>query len=413
MDVLIVGAGAAGLATAIFAARARPGLRVVLLDGAKKPGAKILVSGGGRCNVTNAAVSHADYHGGSPHLIQRVLRVFTVQQTIAFFREIGVELYEDYAGKLFPKSDSARTVLDALLNEAECRGVRLLADHRVTRVERIGDDGTAARFRAVTSRGDLEARRLVVATGGMSLPKSGSDGAGFEFARSLGHAIVAPTPALVPLVLGGEFHRPLSGVAHDVEAIVRVAGGKTLRHRGALLWTHFGVSGPVILDVSRHWHRAALEGRDVALGVNLLPGQTFETVEALILSAAQRKPRQQLATLLAALIPARVGEALLARLGIAATLPLAHLPREDRRRLLHALLELPLPVKAGRGYGHAEVTAGGVPLAEIDVRTMASRVCPGLHLVGEILDCDGRIGGFNFQWAWSTGFVAGRALAGE
>jgi predicted Rossmann fold flavoprotein len=245
----------------------------------------------------------------------------------------------------------------------------------------------------------------------MSLPKTGSDGGGYAIARNLGHALVPTTPALVPLVLDGDFHAPLSGVSQDVELTVRAGNARRVRLAGAMLWTHFGVSGPVVLDASRHWHRAHLDGQEVALAASFLPGDDFGAVEGKLLAAASAQPRTHLDNALAAWLPARVAEAMLRQIGIHGRTPLAHLSKDNRRTLVRSLLEWPLAVRDSRGYAHAEVTAGGVPLDEIDPATMASRKCPGLFLAGEILDVDGRIGGFNFQWAWSTAAAAANGLA--
>jgi predicted Rossmann fold flavoprotein len=408
-DVAIVGAGAAGLATAIFSRLFNGSRSVVLLDGAKKPGAKILVSGGARCNVTNTLVGERDFWGGRSSIVRRVLQAFPVPDTIAFFREIGVPLHEEAAGKLFPDSNRARDVLDALLNECERSGVALMAGHRVQAVDRA-DDG----FRIVTSAGDMRAGAVVLATGGQSLPKSGSDGAGYDIARRLGHRIVARTPALAPLVLSEpSIHRQLSGVSQDVELTIRVDGAVGTRVSGALLWTHFGVSGPVAMNASRHWLRAKLEGREAAVIVNFRPGLQFEQADAGLQQLAAANPKTILRNALATMVPASVADAMLCHLAIDGDLPLAHFPREDRRRVAHALVDWELPVVDSRGYNFAEATAGGVALDEIDPATMRSRLCPGLYLVGEILDVDGRIGGFNFQWAWSSAFAAARALASE
>jgi predicted Rossmann fold flavoprotein len=402
-DIAIVGAGAAGLATAISAARRDPNRSIVVLDGAAKVGAKILVAGGGRCNVTNAVVTPDDFNGGSRSAIRRVLSAFPVERTVAFFREIGAPLHEEEHGKLFPDTNRARTVLDALLNETNRRGVRILAGRRVLSIERRN-----GQFELTCSSGTaMAAGKVVLATGGLSLPKTGSDGAGYQFARQLGHSLVPTTPALVPLILDGGFHAPLSGIAEEAEITVRVEGRKPARLRGSMLWTHFGVSGPVVLDVSRTWHRARLEGLRVTVSANLLPGYDFASAEQRLIALASSQPRTQLDHAVATLLPARVATAILDRLAISGQIAMAHLAREDRRRLVGALLAWPLPVRDSRGYPYAEVTAGGVPLDEIDPNTLASRKCPGLHLVGEILDVDGRIGGFNFQWAWSSGWVAG------
>ncbi len=408
-DIIIVGGGAAGLATAIFAARLMPKHSVLLLDGARRLGAKILVSGGGRCNVTNRVVTTNDFCGGSANVIKRVLREFPAERTVEFFRELGVDMYEEEDnGKLFPVTDRARTVLDALLAEASRRGVRILTEHRVAAIRRKAEhfeiDARAKRFLA---------RRVVLATGGRSLPKTGSDGIGYCLAEALGHTLVPTTPALVALILNGEFHSPLSGISHLVELIVRASGWKPIRVAGVLLWTHFGVSGPAVLDASRHWHRARAEGREVAVYVNFLPGEDLGRVDDRLRGLAAAYPRAQVHNALAALLPARVATALLENVGILPAVQTSQLSRPSRQKLAHALVEWPLPVRDSRGYSHAEVTAGGVPLSEVDPRTMMSRTCPGLYFVGEILDVDGRIGGFNFQWAWSSAHVAASGLARE
>jgi predicted Rossmann fold flavoprotein len=409
-DIAIVGAGAAGLAAAIFVRRVNPARSVVVLDGARRPGAKILVSGGTRCNVTNRVVSEADFWGGRRTLIKRVLRAFTPDDTVRFFHGLHVPLHEEADGKLFPDSNRARDVLNALLRAVDDAGARLLAGHRVLGVEPAGGG-----FSLSTSQGTIRCQHVVLATGGQSLPKSGSDGAGFRFAQQLGHTIVQTTPALVPLLLddvdGTAVHRTLSGVSHGAELCVWVDGRLTTRLLGALLWTHFGISGPVALNASRHWLRATLEGRDVKMTANVCPGETFESLDRLWTAAALARPKSSIATTLAAWVPSSVAAALLDRLSLDPSRALAHLTRAERRRLAHALTEWPLAVKDSRGYNYAEATAGGVSLDEVTMSTMESRVCAGLFLIGEVLDVDGRIGGFNFQWAWSTAYIAGRALA--
>jgi predicted Rossmann fold flavoprotein len=405
-DVVIVGAGAAGLATAIFAARGAPGARIVLLDGARTPGAKILVSGGGRCNVTNRVVGERDFSGGSRPVIRRVLRAFPAEAAVELFRELGVPLHEEEHGKLFPDSNKARSVLDALLRETARLGVRLRCAERVTALAKA-DGGLLV----ASSRGETRAARVVLATGGLSLPKSGSDGFGLELARRLGHGMVPTTPALVPLVLDGEFHRPLSGVSCPVELSVRAAGDKPLRIAGALLFTHFGVSGPAALDASRHVLRARLEGRDVELWANLLPGRDEAWADRALVELSGRSPHLQLSGALSRELPAALAERVIAVLALDPQTPLGRLPRDARKRLARALCAWPLPVRDSRGYAFAEVTAGGVALTEVDPATLESRKQAGLHLVGEILDVDGRLGGFNFQWSWSSGHVAGTAIA--
>ena len=405
-DLVVVGAGAAGLATAIFAARAAPHLRVRCVDGARRIGAKILVSGGSRCNVTNRVVTERDFWGGSSRVVRNVLRAFPAPRAAAFFEELGVRLHEEEDGKLFPDSNTSRTVLDALLNEAARLNIVIDTGHRVTAV-RKDDEGFVVSF----AGSEIRSRAVVIATGGRSLPKTGSDGAGYDLVRRLGHGYVETTPALAPLVLDGGTHAALAGVSHGAVLSLRVNGRIETRLEGSLLWTHFGMSGPVVLNMSRHWHRMRLDGASVDVMVNLVPGESFESLEAWWLEQERERPRAQVATIVAMRVPSAVADAWLGVAGVGSDVTMAHLPRDDRRRLIHALVETPVMVVDSRGYGYAEVTAGGIPLDEIDPATMQSRVCPGVFLVGEILDVDGRLGGFNFQWAWSSGWVAGHAIA--
>ncbi len=366
------------------------------------------MSGGSRCNVTNAHVDESDFCGGRRTVIRRVLRGFPVADTIAFFRDIGVALHEEEDGKLFPDSNRARDVLTALVRAASDAGVIIVTSGRVTDVAR-----TARQFHVTTSAGECLADRVVLATGGRSLPKSGSDGAGFEIARRLGHTIVPTTPALVPLLLDSNedfIHRRLTGVAHDAELALWIDGAVDVKLRGSLLWTHFGISGPVTLNMSRHWLRAGVEHRRASLTLSFRPGWTFDDVERWWAARINERPQSSVVSQLTSLIPASVADALAMRVGVAREVALAHLSREHRRQLSHALVNLPLRVVGDRGYNYAEATAGGVSLDEIDSSTMESKVCRGVSCVGEILDVDGRIGGFNFQWAWSSAHVAAKAL---
>ncbi|HEV7240032.1 MAG TPA: aminoacetone oxidase family FAD-binding enzyme [Thermoanaerobaculia bacterium] len=399
-DIAVVGVGAAGLTAAMFAKRAAPDARVIALDSAPKIGAKILISGGGRCNVTHHAVAADDFNGNR-NAIARVLRTFTVEQTITWLAELGVTLKREETGKLFPTTDRARTVVDALL--LGCEGVEIRTNARVLTChpERESRDpgGWGAEHEhgappaqvprltlGMTSSG-ITAKRVILATGGRSVPKTGSDGHGYAIARSLGHTITDTFPALVPLILEeGHWMTALSGTSAEVELSVRSETGRVLtRHRGSMLFTHFGISGPVVLDVSRHW--IATRG---SLVVNFLPGETFESLDI----ALRTSPR--------GFLKGKLPQRLVDQFAIERAIT-----RDERRRIVRALVETPLPVVRDRGFDYAEVTAGGVPFSEVDLSTMASRRCGGLYLCGEILDVDGRIGGFNFQWAWASGRLAG------
>jgi predicted Rossmann fold flavoprotein len=406
-DVLVVGAGAAGLFAAAWAGRtareAGRALTIVAVDGAKKLGAKILVAGGGRCNVTHHAVSEADYAGATPPAIRKVLRRFPVADTIRFFRDAGVEFYREAdTGKLFPVSDSSRTVLDALLREAVAAGVRIHHPARVTSISRAD-----AEFVVATSAGTIRTRRLIVGTGGKSLPKSGSDGGGFDLARSLGHTLTDPiVPALVPLLLPeGHWIRSLAGLALPATLTLRSGGGKRLYETtGSTLCTHLGLSGPAVLDISRHWLVHRHTDAAAAVSINWLPDETAESIDRLLVEGQRRGA--------AAVLRERLTDRLARCLCDAAGAPPAgDLTRDARRAVAAVVAATPLPIVGDRGFTVAEATAGGVPLTEIRLETMESRVCPGLHFAGEVLDVDGRIGGFNFQWAWASGYVAGTAAA--
>jgi predicted flavoprotein YhiN len=410
-DIAIIGAGAAGLTAAIFARRTAPQARIVLLDGAPKIGAKILISGGGRCNVTHDVVTPDDFNRNA---IAKVLRTFTVAQTIAWFDELGVTMKREETGKLFPTTDRARTVLDALL--VACDGVEIRTNSRVSSCEfgvrwpqpplsypteeqgHHSPKAATAVAALQTTAGDLFAQRVILATGGRSVPKTGSDGSGYALARSLGHTVGEVFPALVPLVLeDGHWMTKLSGTSLDAELSVRTTSGKVLvRHRGSMLFTHFGLSGPVVLDISRHW----IASRGL-LFANFLPGETFESLEATLVKETRRNPRATVASVLRGRVPERLLSA------ICEPIPLAKIDKEERRRIVRAFVDVAIPIVRDRGFDYAEVTADGVPLSEVDLSTMASRRCDGLYLCGEILDVDGRIGGYNFQWAWASGRLAG------
>ncbi len=402
-DLVVVGAGAAGLMAAIWAGRA--GRRALVLDGARVLGAKLLVSGGGRCNVTHDEVDEHAYAGSTAPSIRRVLRRFDVARTVEFFASLGVVLKREETGKLFPVTDSARTILDALLRGAHDAGAELRYPARVGGVERI--DGGC---RVVTNRGEIEAQRVILATGGQSVPRSGSDGAGIEIARGLGHSVTEHlVPALVGLTLAdGCFVRGLSGLAADVRLDVRSRSGRRLASmRGWALCTHLGLSGPAPMDISRHWQLAALDDPAATLIVSWLPDETAESLDAALQQLGATTPQRYLSQRLSA----RLARALCEAAGVAPD-GLGHtLRRDERRALMRAVLDMPLPVTGTRGWNNAEATAGGVPLSEMRLDTLESRVTPGLYLCGEMLDVDGRIGGYNFQWAWASGYVAGSAAA--
>jgi predicted Rossmann fold flavoprotein len=423
-DIAVIGAGAAGLMGAISAGGGadagqdaawrghRPS--IIALDGAARLGAKILVAGGGRCNVTHHRVSEGDYAGSSRAAIRKVLLRFDVPRTVAFFASLGVTLKQEDTGKLFPTTDSARTVLDALLRAADDAGVQLVHPWRVARITKHADHFGIERERAPNAPGAplapdaavLRARRVILATGGKSLPKTGSDGAGFEIARALGHTITPHVfPALAPLMVDkGCWTCELSGVATRATIDVRTSTGKRLQSfTNSLLLTHFGLSGPAALDVSRYLTAARIEDPGARVCVHWLPDASREALDQRLQGGAGSVLR----VLMQHRLAERLARGLCALAGVEPGVVPRSLSRERRGALLATLTECVLPVTGDRGYLFAEATAGGVPLSEVRLETMESRACPGLYVCGEVLDVDGRIGGFNFQWAWASGYVAG------
>ncbi len=422
-DIAVVGAGAAGLFAAVWAGRTlqKRGLsgRVIAFDGARKLGAKILVAGGGRCNVTHHVVDEQAYAGSSRNAIRQVLRRFDVAATVRFFSELDVELKREETGKLFPTTDDAHTVLNALLRAAREAGTELRHPWRVREVRHVGQD--SHRFEVVGEPGAssdhpddrvIRARMVILATGGMALPRTGSDGAGYGFARALGHSTTPRiVPALVPLLLGdgGVFIKDLSGLTLPATIELWSSTGRKLQSfTNSTLCTHFGLSGPSVLDMSRYWLEAHHQDPGATLTMNWLPGKTVEGLDQLLSSPASGTT---VGRALAGHAPERLARAVCAKVGVEFAQTLAQLKREHRKAIATMLARCPLNVTGDRGFTFAEVTAGGVPLSELHLGSMESRVCPGLYLCGEICDVDGRIGGFNFQWAWASGFLAGQGAA--
>ena len=377
-------------------------------------------------------MSERDFHGGSRPFVARVLRAFPVAETLRWFASLGVELKLEETGKYFPVTDDAQTVLDALLRAVVRAGVDLRHGARVVRLERRAGGGfrlgvqtvrSAAAFDAGKVKGPrkhawvlpavepdawLDADRVVLATGGLSFPRTGSDGTGYGLVTALAHTLEPPVPALTPLTASDDWCREAQGVTVDAALTLRVDHRKVATTHGSLLLAHFGYSGPAALDLSRHWHRAEGAG-ERRLEASFTPGETRERLTAAWLAAGRAEPRRMVRRWLTERVPERLADLLCRDTGVEPVERLGQVDRARRERLLGLLVARPLHVTGTLGYEKAEVTAGGVRLAEVNPSTLESRLAPGLHLCGEILDAEGRLGGFNFQWAWSSGTVAGRA----
>ncbi len=426
---------------------------VLVVESTRDGGRKILISGGGRCNVLPGQLDESRFvTDSSPNTMKKMLRSWPLAEQRRFFEEeLGVPLrLERETGKLFPASDRARDVRDALVGAARARGAEFLFETTVVAIEPVaapeterpgaspGDaptqqrpadaapgarpvTGRPARWRLRTRDGrELLAGCVVLATGGLSVPKTGSDGTGLAISRRLGHELHPTYAALTPLVCDPPRFRDLAGVSLDV-ALLAPGGGRAVRTRGGFLFTHRGYSGPAVLDLSHLAVRSSERPVDRALpreaATSARPGATLRQRILVQWSdldregwLAELQPRR--AGALAAVrahLPARLAEALLAEAGVPPGRSLAELRSDERRRLVLALTEFELPWTGHEGYRTAEVTGGGVALSEVDPGTMESRRCPGLFLCGEMLDAFGPIGGYNFLWAWTTGRAAGQS----
>ena len=400
-DVAVIGAGPAGMTAAYHAAR--QGMRVLLVDRKRPPGAKILLSGGGRCNILPSAVDPTSYTtDSSPHTLRKILLSWPLPEVRSFLEgPIGLRLTQDRkTGKVFPFAGGGQEVRERLLSAVRQAGAELRTGASV-----IGVAPNERRSVLLEGGEGILATRIVLATGGLSYPETGSDGTGLEIARRLGHTIVEPYPALVPLRSRNVAHHALAGVS--VEVLLRIGEGKGhAEARGAFLFTHRGYSGPVVLNLSHHASRAAQRGCRPPITVSWL-GRTEKEWAAVLATPGRRTVRG----LLRESLPDRLVDLILGELdlGSAGT---ATLDRGSRGRLLQALTSYPLPIRRAEGFDVAEVTGGGVPLAQIDPRTLESRVASRVHFCGEILDAFGPIGGTNFLWAFVTGRLAGNGAAG-
>jgi predicted Rossmann fold flavoprotein len=405
-DVVVVGAGAAGLLAAIHAAER--GRRVLLLEKNRKPGVKILMSGGTRCNLTHAADERGIVaaYGPPGRFLHSALAALGVQETIDLFEAEGVPVKVEETGKVFPVSNKALDVLNALLRRLHRGGATLALEEPVRDLRAVPPG-----FALTTPSRVVSAGCVILTTGGQSYPGSGTTGDGYAFAARFGHTIVPPRPALVPITVDAACVAALRGVTLPDVGVRVLEGATTLQAgRGSLLFAHFGLSGPVILDLSR-----VVSGhprpRSLALELDLLPGWKEPELDEHLRVETAAVGKRQLAAVLAVHLPRRLCDALLPQAGLPMDRRADALSRPERARLVNCLKRLALPLTGTLGFGKAEVTAGGVALDEVDSRTMQSKRTPGLYIAGELLDLDGPIGGYNFQAAWSTGWLAGAAAA--
>jgi predicted Rossmann fold flavoprotein len=421
IDVIVIGAGAAGLlATTRSAERGR---RTLLLEKNRKPGVKILMSGGTRCNITHDCGSGGIIaaFGSAGSFLHSPLAALGPRDLVALLNAEGLATKVEPGGKIFPRSDRAADVLNALLRRLDRSGAELALGEAVTAVVRHGDA-----FRIETSGRKADCQKLIVTTGGKSYQGCGTTGDGYGWLSQLGHTIRPPRPALVPLISEELWLRELAGITvPDVllrvvdparmESQTRKSGrdrlppGVMIERRGSLLFTHFGLSGPVALDVSRAV-TAADNPRDLVLVADFLPDRSAELLSKELAENATTDGKKLVAGIIADQLPRRLVDSLLDRAAMLADRRMAELSKAERTALVHQLKHCEIRVAGSRGFEKAEVTAGGVALAEVDSRTMESKLVPNLYIAGEILDLDGFIGGYNFQAAFSTGWLAGESV---
>ncbi len=393
-DAVILGAGAAGLFCAGIAGQR--GLKVLVIDHAEKLAEKIRISGGGRCNFTNRDATPAQFLSANPHFCRSALARYTPADFIALVRRHGIGFHEKHKGQLFC-DDSAEQIIDLLLAECDAGAVQRWQPCSLAAVRAV-DGG----FELDTSAGPVRCTQFVVASGGLSIPKIGATDIGHRLARQFGHAIVATRPALVPLTFDASLWAPfvpLAGASLPVQ--VATGSGKAAgRFDEDLLFTHRGLSGPAVLQISSFWQPGQ------PLRLNLLPADDI----AEHLRQAKAGSRRQLGNALAGLLPQRLADAWLARLGLDATRPLPDMRDKDLQRLADSLARWEITPTGTGGWRKAEVTAGGVDTRELDSRSMASQRQPGLYFIGEVVDVTGWLGGYNFQWAWASAAACGQAL---
>ncbi len=388
---MVIGAGASGLMAAISAAR--QGASVTILERMEKPGKKLLMTGNGKCNLTNA---HMDipgaFRGGSPAFVDTILKQFSQEDTLQFFHDLGV-LTKEKAGCIYPYTDQASTVQEALLLEAGKRKVRIKCNEEVRLIQPLTEGG----FQIQTGTWCYQADKVILAAGSQAASLSGFDDSGFRLSEKLGHRILKPLPALVPLKIAEPFSDRAAGVRARAGLTLLVDGQVQAKDRGELQWTAYGISGIVVFQISRFAVRALSDGKRVSVIVDLLPDNSEEELLEMI-------QRIEPEFLLNGLFAKRMQGALI-KACFGKKRPL--LDQTAMWKLLKLAKNLKLTITGSRGFAYAQCCSGGVPVQEVKADTLESLKIPGLYLTGELLDIDGMCGGYNLQWAWSTGYVAG------
>ncbi|MCO5387931.1 NAD(P)/FAD-dependent oxidoreductase [Desulfosporosinus sp.] len=405
-QVIVVGGGAAGMMAAGQAARG--GAKVLLLEKKERLGRKIAISGKGRCNITNVenVSDFISHYPGNGRFLHGILRDFDNVALREFFASYGVETKVERGGRVFPVSDDAEKIVDALVTFLKNKGVTIKSGIAVEEV--LVENGHVTGVRGNGQR--YLAPRVVICTGGSSYPATGSNGDGFRFARKLGHSVITPRPALVPLKTAEDWVKELQGLAlRNVEASLWIGGKKQIAEFGEMLFTHFGVSGPIILTLSRQAGDALREGKQVELRINLKPALSAEQLDLRVQRDFQKYSNKQSKNALDDLLPQSLIPVLIRLSGINPEGVVHQISREERKSLVKLLQGLPLTITDTLSIETAIVTAGGISVKEINPKTMASKCVEGLYWAGEVVDVDGITGGYNLQAAFAMGYRAGQA----
>jgi predicted Rossmann fold flavoprotein len=405
-QVIVVGGGASGMMAAIAARR--QGADVTILERNPRIGKKILATGNGRCNFTNVNADVSCFHGKNPKFAYSSLANFSPWDTIDFFEKLGIAHKVEELGKVFPMSDQASSVLDVLMYELNEIGVSIVCDAYVTKISK-----RSGRFKIGLENGTaFEGDRVILAPGGKAMPSTGSDGNGYELAKKLGHNLIDIFPGLVQLKLEGTFFKQIQGVKFVGTAEILDNNKSVAKDRGDILFANYGVSGPPILQISRKAGELLQANKGVGLKISIMDQMTKEELNQLLAIRFANSSSKTVEFSLVGLVNKRLIPVLLKEAGISdLKLPAANLSKADCERIAQILTDWRFEVRGTKSWPSAQVTAGGVDTREINPGTMESKIIKGLFFAGEIIDIDGLCGGFNLQWAWSSGMVAGKNAA--
>jgi len=405
-NILVIGGGASGIIAAISALRS--GAKVTLVERNSRLGKKVLVTGNGRCNITNTKITSENYHGKNPRFVNDVFAHFDNKNTLEFFENLGIVTKVEENGRVFPISGQASSVVDVLTHYLKDLGCNFLYDTKVSDLKKVGDSFKVS----IEDKSTLNFNKVIIACGGKSVPALGSDGSGYDLATNLGHEITTIWPALVQVKLKDDFFEEIKGVKIDGSASLIIDGKVVKKEIGEILFTHYGLSGPVILKFSREIKENILSGEKVMISLALLQEFDFEKLDKFLMERFNNLSKKALKTSFLGFIQKRLIPHLLKNAGIInIDKKCAEISAKERKAIVNTLLDWEFEVQDTNGFKNSQVTAGGVKTDEVNSKTLESKKVEGLYFCGEVLDIDGDSGGYNLQFAWSSGYVAGKSAA--